>query len=324
MGDHDKLFKRVFRVPAHAAGELAAVLPPDVAARIDLQSLELVSGAFVNAELAERLTDLLFRARFIDSDVPGYIGLLLEHQSGPDPWMVLRALEYVVAKWRELANTEPSRRTLPPIVCVVVHHGPAGWNAPTRIRELVEGLDAAPELLRFVPDFELTVDDLVAQTDGALDARPLANFPKVALWFLRDARKTTALLAHLESWKHQLRQIIDDDPAGPRGEDIVSLMSYLLSVAGPNVSGDIQRRIAEVVPGTEIAMQSAAEQLIQQGRVEGRAGALRDTLARLLKARFGTVSRDVEARIADATVDDLDRWIEQFATASAIHEVFAD
>jgi hypothetical protein len=47
MGDHDGFFKRVFRLPEHAAGELLAVLRPEVASRIDLGSLELVPLSFV-------------------------------------------------------------------------------------------------------------------------------------------------------------------------------------------------------------------------------------------------------------------------------------
>ena len=60
------------------------------------------------------------------------------------------------------------------------------------------------------------------------------------------------------------------------------------------------------------------------GREEGREKALRGMLARLLEARFGSVAPDVQARIDAASVEDLDRWIEQFATASTLGEVFAD
>lgn len=156
MGDHDLLFKRAFRVPEHAAGELAAVLPTAVLDLVDLGSLALVETDLVSQKLHERFSDALFRASL--RGVPGYVWLLLEHQSNPDRWMVLRALEYLTESWRKLRELEPKRKTLPPFVCVIVHHGEHGWNVPTRLHELVDGTAQVPELRRLVPDFEIIVD----------------------------------------------------------------------------------------------------------------------------------------------------------------------
>jgi hypothetical protein len=61
MAEHDLLFKRAFRVPEHAAGELAAVLPKAVLDTIDQGSLELVQGDFVGQKLDERFSDALFK-----------------------------------------------------------------------------------------------------------------------------------------------------------------------------------------------------------------------------------------------------------------------
>jgi hypothetical protein len=100
--------------------------------------------------------------------VPGYIWFLVEHQSEPERFMVLRVLEYLVRSWRELLRLEPKRKTLPPCVCVIVHHGEHGWNAPTRLSELIDGFHQVPELSALVPDFEILVDDLVKEPDEAL------------------------------------------------------------------------------------------------------------------------------------------------------------
>src|SRR5690606_4592716 len=59
---HDALVKRTFSVPANAAGEIRAVLPEALAARIDWESLALEPGSFVDDEGRERHTDLLFSA----------------------------------------------------------------------------------------------------------------------------------------------------------------------------------------------------------------------------------------------------------------------
>ena len=109
MGEHDQLFKRAFRLPANAAGELASVLPADVLADLDLASLEALPGDYVDQRLRERFADALFRARF--RGTPGYVFFLLEHQSTSDRWMPLRVLEEMARIWREILRHEPERTT---------------------------------------------------------------------------------------------------------------------------------------------------------------------------------------------------------------------
>jgi predicted transposase/invertase (TIGR01784 family) len=186
MGDHDSLFKRAFSVPANAAGELRSVLPTELVAKIDLTSLEVVPASFVDAELSHRHADLLFTAAIAGQ--PSHRYFLFEHQSEPDTLMPWRVLEYMQRIWSATLRDDPTRTTLRPIITIVVHHGAQGWTAPRRFHEIVEGLDASPELRTFVPDFELLIDDLASADDTELHSRPLAAFPKVTLWLLRDAR----------------------------------------------------------------------------------------------------------------------------------------
>jgi hypothetical protein len=68
---HDTLSRRVFSRKENAAGELRAVLPDALSGRIDWASLELVDGRFVDPELADRLSDLLFAADIDGHDALG-------------------------------------------------------------------------------------------------------------------------------------------------------------------------------------------------------------------------------------------------------------
>lgn len=205
MGDHDNIFKRAFSVPEHAGGELRSVLPPALSARVDLSSLQLEPASFVDAEMAQRHADLLFSAPIAGR--PGFVYFLVEHQAGPDDLMPWRVLTYQHRIWDAWLREDATRRTLPPIVTVVVHHGAQGWSAPRRFHELVEGLDDLPELRPFVPDFELVVDDLVRADDSELHRRQLAAFPKVTLWLLRDGRSLEAFRAHLAAWADELERL---------------------------------------------------------------------------------------------------------------------
>ena len=59
---HDALFKATFTQPDLARSELELVLPGAVLAHLDLATLEVCAGSFVDDALRHAHTDLLYRA----------------------------------------------------------------------------------------------------------------------------------------------------------------------------------------------------------------------------------------------------------------------
>ena len=321
VAEHDQLFKRAFRVPEHAAGELEAVLPKALFEAIDAGSLRLVPSDVVDQRLGERFTDALFSASF--RGTPGYVWLLLEHQSEPDRWMALRVLDYMVRSWTELLRREPERKRLPPVVCVVVHHGERGWTAPVKLHELVEGIREIPALGGLVPDFEIIVDDLVTRSDEGLKGRPLGTFPKVVLWALRDARVIRRFYDHLVAWAEELVRLARESP-----EDTATVMRYVWTVVGDESFENIHKRIIEVAPATENVMASVAEQLIQrgkvQGRAEGKAEGKAEAVLSVLEARGLIITAEQRAQIVGCQdIVELDRWLRLAATTSSAADLFS-
>lgn len=66
-----------------------------------------------------------------------------------------------------------------------------------------------------------------------------------------------------------------------------------------------------------------AKKYVAEGREEGRT-ALCDVLTSLLEQRFGDVPPSAQERIADAEIQDLERWTKQVITAADLTEVFRD
>ncbi|RLB53583.1 MAG: hypothetical protein DRJ42_11600 [Deltaproteobacteria bacterium] len=327
MGDHDKLFKRAFSVPRHAAGLIRTMLPAALVARMDLSKLQLVPGSFVDRRLRHRHADLVFRVP-IDGKT-AFVYFLFEHQSKPDALMAFRLLTYIQRLWSAILRDEPKRETLPIVVPIVIHHGKSGWTKARTLHDLVEGLDEMPELRAMVPNFEMIIDDLARVDDPSLLARPLETFPKVTLWMLRDARTIDALFASLAPWAEEFRKLLapNRDP-----DDIGTVLGYLWRVAGDVPFETIRDKFIEVIPEVEAAMASPAEQLIQKGRQEGEERGLkkghleanRTMLSRQLQLRFGALEPEVEAWIAEGSPEELERWLELFATAESLDAVFAD
>jgi hypothetical protein len=254
------------------------------------------------------------------------------------PW---RVLDYQHRIWSATLRAEPERRTLPPILTIVVHHGERGWTSPRRLHALVDGLDDLPELRRLVPDFELLVDDLCAVDDAALLRRPLGAFPKLTLWLLRDGREIDALLEHLAAWGGELERLARAEGSD---KDVLVVLRYILRVAGKTSYETIRQRVAAAAPTFEESMASAEQQLIERGFEKGIAEGiekgiaegiekgiekgiaegLKRSLTALLRARFGDLDAAAEARLAQATTEDLDRWTERVLVAQRVDDIFDD
>ncbi len=89
---HDRFFKETFSRIEVARDLLANYLPPEVAALLNLDTLEARSDSFIDPDLQEQFADLLYKVTLKNGD-PAYVYVLLEHKSRPDrgtPFQVLR------------------------------------------------------------------------------------------------------------------------------------------------------------------------------------------------------------------------------------------
>jgi predicted transposase/invertase (TIGR01784 family) len=334
---HDALFRHVFSRTENAAGELRAVLPEALAARIDWASLELVDGRFVDPALADRETDLLFAANIAGHD--GYVYLLLEHQSTVDQLMPLRLLRYLLRIWDRWLADHPAAKRIPVIVPVVLYHGErAGqaWTAATAMHQIFDLDDTTLGPIRaFVPSFELLLDDLSRQDDEHLRARAMQALGVVALLLLKHARAADDLLAKMVTWAGMLREVLE----APNGlEALRPLMRYTMLVSEHVTVGDINALLVPAV-GEQLreVVMTEGQRLIEKGRVEGEAkgeargeargeakGRANAVLA-VLTARGIAVPEPIRARIMSCTeVATLDAWLARAVTASSAAEVVAE
>jgi hypothetical protein len=313
---HDALFKAAFEDPEHAGALLRHLLPSSVSAAIVWDSMTLEAGSFVDAELADRHTDLLFSVNLHDGG-EALLYLLLEHQSSSDPDMPLRVLVYEVRIWERFRKEHPGRR-LPPILPVVISHDLDGWTVPRSFEDLFDpNVFSIPGLAELVPRFSLVVDDLTDQSNANLRAWTLAAFPMLALWALRDGRYADRfrescgdwVTAFVEAWR------------APHGvEALTQLMRYFALVTDPLPFQAFRAKIREQIPGAEEITMTFAEQMRREGRAQERAEILR----RLLVLKFGSIDAVHDTRITAATSDLLDRYLERVLTATTLGGVFAE
>jgi predicted transposase/invertase (TIGR01784 family) len=303
------------------------MLPAPVVAAIDWDTVVLESGSFIDPDLADRHSDLLFSAQLRDdgSGPPVLLYLVLEHQSTNDDDMTLRVLVYVVRIWERYRKTHSG--PLPLIIPAVISHAPEGWTAPTCFHEMFDPRpDSIPGLAALVPNFSLLLEDLTRVDDQGLRRWQLPLFARLTLAMLRDARDADRLRRNLPLWVTWLDELMRS-PSGPT--KVEQALRYVLLVAGELRFEELCATLLEIPETKEVAM-TIAEQLRAeghakghaQGHAQGHAHGLADALAKQMTLKFGALSPDHAARIATATELQLDVWIERILTASTPEAVF--
>jgi len=341
-GPHDLFARYTFGHPERAAAELRAVLPAHVVSEVDWSSLRREPGSVVDPELRETESDLLFTAR-LHTGHPLLLYVLLEHQSSVDRWMALRMLRYVVRQVERWRQEHPKSELLPIIIPLVMYHGPnKAWTAPRRVEELFDLPEGEAERERWralVPRFEYLLDDLTAEREAALSARPGPPLARLAWLVLRYGR-TGELARKLPDWVALFAQL----QAGPEGaEHLVVVIRYLLWTEDKAVHTAARRVLHSLVDEqrAEELMGTWAEEMIEQGlqrgRVEGLAqgreeglqqGLIRgraEGILRILSARRVHVDEEARQRILTcADMATLDRWFDRSLNAATLSDVLDD
>ncbi len=102
---HDAVFRQMLMHQAVAKDFLQLYLPAPFLAICELDSLQLVSGSFVEEDLRASYSDILYSLRTRHG--PGYVYALIEHQSTPDKLMAFRLLRYALAAMQRHLDAEP-------------------------------------------------------------------------------------------------------------------------------------------------------------------------------------------------------------------------
>ena len=335
---HDAYFRSVFSAPARFAGLIRACLPPGALEALDLSALQFESQRYVEESLRDFEADLVarvpLRSPWANDEAP-YLCVLLEHQRTPDVFMALRLLVSCARIWEQHRKANPSSRALPPIVPIVVYHGPPGqpaWPAPRTLHELMPVLELVPELAPWVPNLSMCLDELCLRSYSELDARALDEQGRVALLALKHSRGRD-IDERATGWSARVRA---DDATRPRDlRGLIQLLHYVVSAA-PHLQEQTMQNIIHTLPLPEQAEEGktlavrwmergeALGEALGEARGEARGRALgeRQVLRRLLAHRFGTLPAEVDARLEAADVEAMERWAERLLDAPTLDDVF--
>jgi len=319
---HDPLFKVVLGTPIYAAEHIGLFLPKTIVDHLDLDNLEVVLGTFIDKELDERRTDLLFSVPVRGRNTSVLVYVLLEHQRNPDPVMPLRMLEYMVRIWDHWQTLNPDATRLPPIFPMILFQGKGTWNMPRLMSELIfDEARLGPDWRRFIPDFDIRITELALVDDGKLGGPAHATTMRfMNLAHDRDLKEKAKSSARLIE---DLRRLLDT-PEGLR------LLGYIMVyLAGRrDVDKDVITEILMDIVGEdkEEEVMNAGERwehsVFTKGHEEGTEERTRSLCQRLLEKRFGRLPVRFRRKLIAASIPELELWFDRAIVAASLEEVF--
>lgn len=156
---HDKFFKRALTIVAIARSMLEKFLPTDLLDKLNLYTLEIDPNSYINDELKETFSDIVWACRLKNSNKKRKIAFLFEHKSYKPDYPHFQLIDYQRNSWRIQIN----EGQLPvPILPIVFYHGLEKWVV--KPFESYFG-EVEAEMLQFLPSFNYILINLQDYTE---------------------------------------------------------------------------------------------------------------------------------------------------------------
>jgi predicted transposase/invertase (TIGR01784 family) len=229
-------------------------------AELNLESLQVEAGSYIDSDLKEKFSDLLMSVSLANSP-PGsakqaLVYLLFEHKSQSDRLTAFQLLSYIVRIWEKRLR---EGLDLCPIIPLVVYHGERPWSAARSLQEL---LNAPSALAEYQVDFRFPLLDLGELPDSGIAGEPILQSTLRLLKYSRS-RQLVGMLGEL------LLRIAQALPESQLPQWIKAIGVYVMSV-NKNIDAQEYKQTLKSILPVQFEPGSLADRLLIQGREEGR------------------------------------------------------
>ncbi len=250
---HDRFFKDLFTRQEAAQDFLHHYLPSELVALLDLSDLQISKDSFVDPDLQEHFSDLLYQVSLKGGQETS-IFVLFEHKSYPDPLIALQLLRYMVRIWEQALKQQ---KPLLPIVPMVVYHGQQKWQVALDFAALFN----LPEVMKpYIPDYRYWLCDLNQYSDEQIEGHLILQTGLLLLKYIKDddiADRLADILSELSKQETTSKYLY-------------TIMRYVAAATDKVSEEQLRETVTNLFSQGEKLMPTLVEQWLERGRVEGR------------------------------------------------------
>lgn len=272
---HDKFFKETFGNLAVAKDFLRNYLPQNIMDIVDINSLEPLKDSFINEELQEVFSDMLFQVDINNKE--GYIYFLFEHKSYPSKNIAFQLLNYIVQIWERKMQKELDHK-IPVVIPLVIYHGKETWKIKTSLGEMIRGYEDLPDSVRsYIPNYQYLLYDISRYSDDEIKGDAQL---RILLSIFRDifTKNSEGIQEAIFRAAASLQELDDKETGMGYFETFIR---YVFN-AGPQLTKNdinkIIRKLETTYPGGSDTIMTLAEILREEGKNEGRLQGLKEGL----------------------------------------------
>ncbi|WP_026823688.1 Rpn family recombination-promoting nuclease/putative transposase [Arsenophonus nasoniae] len=249
---HDAVFRQFLSEKATAKDFFDIWLPDEIKLLCDLDSLKVESGSFIDSEMKNYQSDILYSVSTIKGS--GYIYVLIEHQSTPDKLMAWRLMRYSMAAMQK--HLEQGNKQLPLVFPILFYCGEqsphpysTNWLDCFHDRKLAERIYTQP--------FRLA--DVTTLDDGQImQHRRMALLELIQKHIRRrDMTELMNEIVTLLSYNYYT------------DNQVITLFNYLIQEGNTQKPMEFITEIAKQSEKHEGALMTIAQALKQEGLQEG-------------------------------------------------------
>jgi predicted transposase/invertase (TIGR01784 family) len=302
---HDKTFKKLMSDIRVARDFFEEHLPAEVLSLAKLNTLQLSPGTFIDENLKEFMSDLLYKVD-LRTETFGYFYILCEHKSKVDYLMPFTLLNYMVKIWT-LHLEQTGEKRLPLIFPLVFYHGVRPYNGCRALSELIQAPQNLIQAALLGPFHLIDTHEIKDEDLRNKKWSGIMNFMFKHV-FERD------IWPHLAQMLDMLEVIQKEDGAVNFSGQVLEywiLASELKKQDPQDFIHTVRERLSGPIGEKLMTM---AEQL----RIEGES----NLLVNLLEHKFNGIPYEYRQNIEKAKSEQLTKWAKKVLVSKSLENVF--
>lgn len=255
---HDRFFKELFSSIEVIESFIKQYLPQNILNKLNLATIEITKDTYVDKELKEHFSDILYRVQFYSRN--SFLYLLFEHKSYLDRWTGFQLLRNMVKIWELYLKQNKRVRVLPVIIPIVIYHGMKPWSSEHQFTSLFE---PETDTAQYIPYFKSEFLNLSTTPDDKIDGGLLLRVAFLAQKYIRHPDLYTKI--------DKIFELIEEVSPKAKAIEYVDVLLRYFDAAVSKNKEKLEQKVEQVLKNRGDVMLPILEKRFKDGKVKGRA-----------------------------------------------------